>query len=49
MHLSGLKQVTGEAQYTDDIPKHHRELYGAPVWTNVAHARIISYSVDYNV
>jgi len=35
-----LKQVTGEAQYTDDIPLYHNELYGALVLSTKAHAKI---------
>ncbi|PBP21427.1 xanthine dehydrogenase-like protein [Diplocarpon rosae] len=40
-HLSALKQNTGEAQYTDDIPKQDRELYGALVLSRRAHAKLV--------
>jgi len=40
-HVAAMKQVTGEAQYTDDIPKHHNELYGCLVLSTKAHAKII--------
>lgn len=35
-----MKQVTGEAQYTDDIPLYQNELYGALVLSTKAHAKI---------
>ncbi|RAL03265.1 xanthine dehydrogenase [Aspergillus ibericus CBS 121593] len=41
-HLSGLKHTTGEAEYVDDMPPQHRELYGAIVLSQRAHAKIIS-------
>ncbi|PKC10690.1 putative xanthine dehydrogenase [Rhizophagus irregularis] len=41
-HLSAMKQVTGEAIYTDDLPKVHDELYGALVLSQNAHAKILS-------
>ncbi|PWY76083.1 xanthine dehydrogenase [Aspergillus sclerotioniger CBS 115572] len=41
-HLSGLKHATGEAEYVDDMPPQHRELYGAMVLSQRAHAKIIS-------
>ncbi|GES98695.1 xanthine dehydrogenase [Rhizophagus clarus] len=41
-HLSAMKQVTGEAIYTDDLPKVHGELYGALVLSQNAHAKILS-------
>ncbi|KAF7155382.1 hypothetical protein CNMCM5623_007453 [Aspergillus felis] len=41
-HLSGLKHATGEAEYVDDMPPQHRELFGAMVLSQRAHARIIS-------
>jgi len=40
-HLSALKQNTGEAEYLDDMPKQHRELYGALVLSSRAHARLV--------
>lgn len=41
-HLAAMKQVTGEAQYTDDIPPQHGELYAGIVFSKHAHARIKS-------
>ncbi|THC93623.1 hypothetical protein EYZ11_006907 [Aspergillus tanneri] len=41
-HLSGLKHATGQAGYVDDIPPQHRELFGAMVLSDRAHARILS-------
>ncbi|KAL4930430.1 Molybdopterin-binding domain of aldehyde dehydrogenase-domain-containing protein [Aspergillus undulatus] len=41
-HLSGLKHATGEAEYVDDMPPLHRELQGALVLSQKAHARIVS-------
>lgn len=38
--MAALKQVTGEARYTDDIPLYHNELYGAMVLSTKAHAKI---------
>ena len=40
-HLAALKQCTGEAQYTDDIPAQKNELYGALVLSSKAHAKIL--------
>ena len=41
-HVAALKQCTGEAQYTDDIPVQKNELYGCLVLSTKAHARILS-------
>ena len=41
MHLSGVKQVTGEALYVDDLPKLSNELYGAIVGSAHASAQIL--------
>ncbi|KAL4901690.1 hypothetical protein BDW74DRAFT_169920 [Aspergillus multicolor] len=41
-HLSGLKHATGEAEYVDDMPPLHRELHGALVLSQRAHAKIVS-------
>lgn len=41
-HLSGLKHATGEAEYVDDIPPQARELCGALVLSQRAHAKIVS-------
>lgn len=45
-HLAALKQTTGEAQYTDDIPKLANELSGCLVLSTRAHAKI--KSVDFS-
>ncbi|XP_019642816.1 PREDICTED: xanthine dehydrogenase/oxidase-like [Branchiostoma belcheri] len=42
MHLSALKQVTGEAVYTDDMPPLQGELYVGLVLSKKAHAKILS-------
>jgi len=44
-HMAAMKQVTGEARYTDDIPLYHNELYGVLVLSTKAHAKI--KKVDY--
>ena len=41
-HVAALKQTTGEAQYTDDIPIHKNELYGVLVLSAKAHAHILN-------
>ncbi|TNN56021.1 Xanthine dehydrogenase/oxidase [Liparis tanakae] len=41
MHLSALKQATGEALYCDDIPLYENELYLALVTSSKAHAHIL--------
>ena len=41
-HLAALKQCTGEAQYTDDIPVQRNELYGHMVLSTKPHAKILS-------
>lgn len=41
-HVSALKQATGEAQYTDDIPVQQNELFGCMVLSTKAHAKILS-------
>ncbi|CAG8551090.1 15786_t:CDS:10 [Acaulospora morrowiae] len=40
-HTSAMKQVTGEAIYTDDMPKFCGELYGTLVLSKVARAKIL--------
>ncbi|KAJ9138661.1 Xanthine dehydrogenase [Pleurostoma richardsiae] len=45
-HLAALKQTTGEAQYTDDIPPLANELHGCMVLSTKAHAKI--KSIDYS-
>ncbi|TSO67446.1 Xanthine dehydrogenase/oxidase [Bagarius yarrelli] len=46
MHLSALKQATGEAVYCDDIPHFENELYLALVTSTKAHAIIKSIDTD---
>lgn len=41
-HVSALKQATGEAQYTDDIPVQQNELFGCMVLSTKPHAKILS-------
>lgn len=45
-HLAALKQTTGEAQYTDDIPRLANELCGCLVLSTRAHAKI--KSIDFS-
>jgi len=45
-HVAALKQTTGEAQYTDDIPSLKNELHAAYVFSQKPHAKIVS--VDYS-
>ncbi|KAG6011629.1 hypothetical protein E4U54_007979 [Claviceps lovelessii] len=46
-HLAALRQTTGEAQYTDDLPALKNELFGCWVLSSKAHAKI--KSVDYTI
>uniref|UniRef100_A0AAR2K4L4 Xanthine dehydrogenase/oxidase n=1 Tax=Pygocentrus nattereri TaxID=42514 RepID=A0AAR2K4L4_PYGNA len=46
MHLSALKQATGEAVYCDDIPQYENGLYLALVTSTKAHAYIKSIETD---
>jgi len=41
-HVAAMKQSTGEAQYTDDIPVQKNELYGCLVLSTKAHAKILN-------
>lgn len=41
-HVAALKQCTGEAQYTDDLPVQKNELYGVMVLSTKAHAKILN-------
>jgi xanthine dehydrogenase/oxidase len=41
-HVAALKQCTGEAQYTDDIPLQRNELYGCLVLSTKAHAKLLN-------
>ncbi|KAL2840748.1 Molybdopterin-binding domain of aldehyde dehydrogenase-domain-containing protein [Aspergillus pseudodeflectus] len=45
-HVSALKQATGEAQYTDDIPVQKNELYGCMVLSTKAHAKLLSVDTE---
>jgi xanthine dehydrogenase/oxidase len=40
-HVAALKQTTGEAQYTDDIPVQQNELFGCMVLSTKAHAKLL--------
>ncbi|KAL9106418.1 MAG: hypothetical protein Q9227_008560 [Pyrenula ochraceoflavens] len=40
-HVAALKQCTGEAQYTDDIPPQKNEMYGCLVLSTKAHAKLL--------
>lgn len=42
IHLSAMKQVSGEAIYVDDMPPFHRELFGVQVMSKKAHAKIVN-------
>ncbi len=39
-HESSIKHVSGQANYTDDIPELPGTLYGAIGWSKKAHAKI---------
>nr|XP_019933852.1 PREDICTED: xanthine dehydrogenase/oxidase-like [Paralichthys olivaceus] len=41
MHLSAMKQATGEAVYCDDVPLYENELYLSLITSSKAHARIM--------
>lgn len=41
-HLSALAQTTGQAEYVDDIPPQHNELFGGLVLCRNANGRILS-------
>ena len=45
-HIAALKQCTGEAQYTDDIPVQKNELYGVMVLSTKAHAKILNVNPE---
>lgn len=45
-HVAALKQCTGEAQYTDDIPVQRNELYGVMVLSSKAHAKILDVNFE---
>jgi xanthine dehydrogenase/oxidase len=41
-HVAALKQSTGQAQYTDDMPVQQNELFACLVLSTKAHAKILS-------
>lgn len=41
-HVAALKQCTGVAQYTDDIPVQQNELFACLVLSTKAHAKLVS-------
>jgi xanthine dehydrogenase/oxidase len=45
-HVAALKQCTGEAQYTDDIPLQRNELYGCLILSTKAHAKILKVDAE---
>ena len=45
-HESGIKHVSGKANYTDDIPEPPGTLYGAIGWSKKAHAQIKKINLD---
>nr|POE65989.1 xanthine dehydrogenase [Quercus suber] len=45
-HVAALKQCTGEAQYTDDIPVQRNELYGCLVLSTKPHAKLLKVDTD---
>ncbi|KAF4949628.1 hypothetical protein FSARC_13421 [Fusarium sarcochroum] len=45
-HLSAVKHCTGEAEYVDDMPRQHNEMFGALVMSKAAYVEILS--VDYS-
>ncbi|KAL5345155.1 hypothetical protein ACLOAV_010111 [Pseudogymnoascus australis] len=45
-HVAALKQCTGQAQYTDDIPVQRNELYGCLVLSTKARAKLISVDTE---
>ncbi|XP_040295315.1 aldehyde oxidase-like isoform X2 [Bufo bufo] len=46
VHRSGIKQATGEAIYTDDMPSVDGELYVKFVTSSRAHAKIVSMDLS---
>jgi xanthine dehydrogenase large subunit len=45
-HESGIKHVSGKAQYTDDLPELPGTLFGAIGWSKRAHAIIKKINLD---
>ena len=46
IHESAHLHVTGEADYTDDIPEHRGTVYAAIIKSPVAHGELIGEGVD---
>ena len=46
VHDSGIKHVSGFAEYTDDISEPLNTLYGAIGWSKKAHAKIKKIDLD---
>ena len=46
VHDSGIKHVSGFAEYTDDISEPSNTLYGAIGWSKKAHAKIKKINLD---
>ena len=46
LHLSALKQTTGEAEYVDDLRPLQGECYGVLVFSKAAHAKIKSINYE---
>lgn len=47
VHLSALKQATGEAVYCDDTPRYENELYMSFVLSTKAHAKIVRINYEH--
>lgn len=45
-HVAAMKQCTGEAQYTDDIPLQRNELYGCLVLSTKPHAKLLKVDAE---
>ncbi|MBN2425257.1 MAG: xanthine dehydrogenase molybdopterin binding subunit [Calditrichaceae bacterium] len=45
-HESARQHVTGQARYIDDMPGHGPVLYGAVVFSKMAHAKIASIKIE---
>ena len=46
MHLSAEKQASGEARYTDDMPRLEGEMYAALILSDRAHAKFVLDASD---
>ena len=45
-HVAALKQATGEAQYTDDMPVQHNQLFGCLVLSTKARAKLLKVDAE---